>query len=218
MNQTINDRAYNNLCLLGTNIEDARYIISNTNALLLAAIKEDDEGVQEIEHYLSRAIRHTGIDEVLYDNGSSLTCEQAFEAAYKEMSQGKVIGVTGKPGSGKSSFLKSISRTGGAATFDEFWTTIEGYEEKIDLFERLTKINFPIAIAACHLDRRFVDLCFHIQANPEKRVTNLKERDGNLSDRLRAKYFSAFELHDDILFGLEKMHAEYAFDSGDLSY
>jgi hypothetical protein len=218
MRQRINTRAYENLCLLGVSPDDASYIVSNANSLLVAAVREDDEGVRDIGNYLERAIVQTGIGDVLYNPDPLLTCRQAFSAVYREVSRGRVVGITGKPGSGKSSFLRDLSLEGGIAIFDEFWNAIEGYDEKRDELDSLAECRLPIAVAACHVDRGAVDICFHIEADPKKRAANLLKRDDGPSDRLRARYFSAFERHDDILFGLEKIHAEYIFDSGSLSF
>ena len=125
---------------------------------------------------------------------------------------GKPVGLTGKPGAGKSTFVYRL-RQEGITAIDEFWEPDPDYGEKRYRVNQLMEQHQPVVVAAAQLDPEISMVRFHVVTSPETRLANIAGRRRNINDFLRAKYFRSFEWRDNFLFDSERVWAQYLIQS-----
>ena len=207
----LQNRTYRNLEVFGMNLEDARYVIANIRSFFVAVLAGDDEGVEDFNNYFKHVLQVSGIREFL-DNYSPL---MSYDAALAEMahtlSGGTPLGITGKPGAGKSELLTCLNKQADVVILDEFWRYSKDYADLEQRAVQAVEQGQSLIVAAGQLNSSLPLKRFHLSVSPERRFMRLASRSLDLSDRLRVTYFDAFESHDDLVFGLERINAHYLF-------
>lgn len=211
------DRAMQNLLTFGVPSAQVNGALSWSCHLLRAITVEEKEAIDEATEVLQGFLEGTRITQYLRNTEGAITLEEAVE---KTLGNGsKVLGVTGKPATGKSTFCQYIQGQE-IEIFDEMWPagkTTE-YERNLQALYCAKSQGKTIVAAACQLGDALVDTRLHFISPPKIRLHHLQARMRESSDRLRVKYFEAYEVYDDLLFGLEKLNADVVVNNTEIRY
>ncbi len=154
--------------------------------------------------YLEYLLKGMGERAVSYD--------EAIKGLKQDVARGKIIGVTGKPGVGKTTFLQHLGEN--IETIDEFWPDGSNgtYKERLKRLEDLRNRGKGGVVAACQVDRSLIDKMYHIWTDPNMRIIHLALRDGSSDDRRRTHCFDAYDALDDYLYGFQGELASLIID------
>jgi hypothetical protein len=209
--------ARRNLALLGLDGNEVERPIIDAKDIVKYAMFDKRDGLFTAYRSLNRFLGdHVGDVKTFYNR--ALNFDQGFDAINELSKPGTVVGLTGKPVSGKSTFLNYLSENSNILVVDEFWDAQEGYQKKIDIVRKMKKKGARLIVAASQLEDDLVDLKFHLVTSPVSRKHNLQIRSRGITDQLRAKYFTEFNVADDLVYELEILKAQHVIDSSRIRY
>tara|TARA_Y100000310_G_C20669481_1_gene809430 strand:+ start:1006 stop:1548 length:543 start_codon:yes stop_codon:yes gene_type:complete len=176
------------------------------------------EAVREAEVVITDFLEKTGVAEYLESEEGFVSLDEAVQIALTN--EGQVVGVTGKPATGKSTFCRYLLERREVVVIDEFWKagSRTTYGNKLKLAEEAKKRGQLVVAAACQIDPNIADIRIHLVSPPEIRRHHLIARHYRPSDEHRLRFFEAYEAHDDLLFGLERMKAQVVVESNRVRY
>lgn len=215
---TVHDIAARNLIDFGVPQGHVHHVLNWSCHLTQAVRVQCVEGVNEAKVTITDFLEKTGIAEYLACKEGVVSLDEAIEISLRN--EGSIVGVTGKPATGKSTFCRYLLEQREVMFIDEFWEVGLGpkYQQTLKLAEDARTQGQLVVAAACQIDPNIADTRIHLVSPPEIRRHHLIARYFRPSDEQRIKFFEAYEAHDDLLFGLEKMRASVIVDSSAVRY
>lgn len=207
-----------NLIKYGIDPDRADEAMIWSRRLIRASILEEHTKITEAGEELRSFLESTGIADYLADRESVVSLDEAL-GEISNLGSGHIVGLTGKPASGKSTLCSYVAGDK-VIIIDEFWETVEGnlYDQKVKSALAARADGKLVITAACQIISPIVDTKMHLVCPPEVRQHNLATRSLNLSDKLRAEFFEAYEANDNLLYGLERVNADFVVDTTRIRY
>lgn len=209
--------ARRNLEQLGIEQDKISGALSNSRFLVVAAIHGDDSGVADALNELNKFYACTGLKDLIDSVDLAVPLDEGIKNIRGHLLDGHIVGMTGKPASGKSTILSYLLPTPNILLIDEFWANEDGYRAKVKSLKDWTETFNGALVTACQVDSQFTTYRVHI-VNPISRHHNLATRNRGITDELRAFYFEAFEANDNLLYETERVKADFIINSGRIKY
>jgi hypothetical protein len=138
-----------------------------------------------------------------------------------------IIGISGEPGTGKSTLLKEFTEKG-LFCVDEYWN--QGQDHKL-----LQKNNYPreyekvnrrlergesSIFAAAFIETSDISHKVVLESSSETRFYNISQRmkEKNSSDSIRLQYQEFYKKHDLLMYGIQKTTADTIINTSQLIY
>lgn len=208
------NRARQNLEKLGLRPDEITSALDCSRFLITMALRGDRIGVEEAASFLRDFYQRTGL-EINLNNRNIVPFDSGLEYIFDSVARGEIVGVTGKPGVGKTTLLTYLPQH--CLVIDEFWTQEEGYSAKARALKKVAHNGQAAVVLACQLESDLITRRVHL-VNPIHRNHNLQTRRRNLTDRLRTEYFEAFDINDTLLYETERVHADKSIDTSRIRY
>jgi len=204
------ERLMENLTYLGVSESEANDAINASRDILHASVINRETPKQEA--YLSKFLGKHGL---LLNPDMGMTIDEGLEKLAL-VPEGGVIGLTGKPASGKSTILNQVHEM--FYIIDEFWTDLGHYKEKVERMKRASGEGKRVLVAACQLDPDLIPHRFHLVSPRSARLHNLETRGRGFSDGVRSFNYDRMDLHDALLYDSEFVRAEGIINTTTIRY
>jgi hypothetical protein len=205
-----------NLQRLGLRRGEIDLALSYCKSVVRAAICGDRTGITSLEEELRTLCTQLGLAERIYSQ-PTLSFDEGAERI-KEKQGPIMIGITGKPASGKTTILKYLSDQENTLVLDEFWPLGTDYTLMRRRAEEALSHGSKVIVASSQLAKKSILERYHLMSSPERRKENLKSRSRTITDQLRHTYFKAFDLMDLVLYESEAVNARFLVDSSKIKY
>lgn len=211
-------RAFENLRAFGISETQADDALDLSRNLIRYSLMRVPSEVERYGSLLKNFLRLSGIEGYLNNSDPTVTLDHAIGHIFTQ-DPGSVVGITGKPAAGKTTLCKHLSGDR-IVIVDEFWQTgtEQEYQEKQDHVKVLSEQGKVVVVGACQLTSPQVTSRIHLVSPPDIRKHNLETRLRGLTDQLRVKFFEAYEANDDLIYGLEQIHADIIADATRIRY
>lgn len=202
---------------------------SGVNATVQSALgKNTTNEIQESTEFLHYICEKYVVPALNKHKKSVLTVQNIcnwIDEAYKQ--KGQVIGLTGQPGTGKTTLLK-ILEPKKFFQVDEFWNQRvdhriniqQNYFSGHDTITKRKNSKQSSLVAAAFIESNIVDKKIHLQTATETRYHNLKNRcAGNQTqDYVRLNNWNFYKVFDTIQYEIQKINSDIIVDTSYLRY